>query len=153
MDSVVSVPRLVCIAGPRTGAVFPLGDAESSIGRHSANQIAIVETTISRRHCVLRKTAQGIQLNDLESRNGTFVNGLPITERVLEHGDRIRAGASTFLFLVNAEQPEWCPIELNESQWDAASSVGVASSDAIPTGARAASADFEALFKINTALC
>jgi transcriptional regulator with GAF, ATPase, and Fis domain len=54
---------------------------------------------MSRRHCAVEAASGRFTLRDLGSANGTYVNGIPVRERVLEHGDRIRAGDSMFLFL------------------------------------------------------
>jgi Nif-specific regulatory protein len=48
---------------------------------------------------VIRAAAERFQLTDLDSRNGTFVNGVPVRERLLKHNDQIRIGGSLFLFL------------------------------------------------------
>jgi len=49
---------------------------------------------VSRRHCSILNSSGQIRLVDLESLNGTFVNGAPTREKTLEHGDRIKIGAS-----------------------------------------------------------
>jgi pSer/pThr/pTyr-binding forkhead associated (FHA) protein len=49
----------------------------------------------------LRREGKSFKLIDLDSRNGTFVNGIPVQERVLEHGDQIRIGVSTFFVLMS----------------------------------------------------
>ena len=51
-------------------------------------------TTVSRRHALVMDTPAGFVLRDLNSTNGTFLNGgkLDATERPLKHGDRIRTG-------------------------------------------------------------
>jgi Nif-specific regulatory protein len=106
----------VAIAGPLQGTILPLGEAETSIGRKSGNTVAIGDDALSRRHCAVRQQTSSFVLRDLESRNGTFVNGLPVQERVLEHGDQIRAGISVFLFLVGEEVPqaEDGPVEMDD---------------------------------------
>ncbi|AKJ04553.1 Response regulator of zinc sigma-54-dependent two-component system [Archangium gephyra] len=53
----------------------------------------------SRRHCELRAEGGHWWLKDLDSRHGTFVNGVPTRERRLEHTDVLQVGDSTFLFL------------------------------------------------------
>jgi two-component system, NtrC family, response regulator HydG len=90
-------PRLIAIEGPQRGRLFEL-TGEVSIGREPANTISIPAGSVSRRHCEIQRTAGGLQIRDLNSRNGTFVNGLPVTERMLAHGDEIRLGDCYFLF-------------------------------------------------------
>src|SRR5579864_6247094 len=93
---------LVGMDGPPKGRLVPLGEAEVSVGRDQANAIAVDDLAASRRHCVIRLSGERFQLVDLESRNGTFVNGVPVRQRVLEHNDQIRVGGSLFLFLRSA---------------------------------------------------
>ncbi|HEY2380169.1 MAG TPA: sigma 54-interacting transcriptional regulator [Terriglobia bacterium] len=92
-------PRLIAIIGPLKGTIIPLVDAETIIGREPSNRIAINDPLVSRKHCVLRNIEGKIHIADLESLNGTFLNGVPAGERVLENGDRIRVGSSQFIFL------------------------------------------------------
>jgi len=93
---------LVGMDGPPKGRLVPLGEAEVSVGRDQANVIAVDDLAASRRHCVIRPSGERFQLADLESRNGTFVNGVPVRQRLLEHNDQIRVGSSVFLFLRSA---------------------------------------------------
>jgi Nif-specific regulatory protein len=92
--------RLEAITGPRQGEVFPLVQAEFTIGREPDNGICLLDSAVSRRHCVLRPENDRFMLVDLESRNGTFVNEAAVNEKLLQNGDRIRVGKSEFLFLL-----------------------------------------------------
>src|SRR5271154_5495253 len=106
-------PRLIARDGPLKGSVYPLGAQDFSIGRSPTNQLPISDPSISRQHCMIRKKGGEFQLRDLESRNGTFVNGVPVGERELVEGDQIEVGKSIFLF-VEADQESAQP--LSESQ-------------------------------------
>src|SRR5208283_4872608 len=90
--------RLEALSGPRQGESFPLTGDEVFIGREPTNQIAVLDATASRRHCSIQKEAQQFHLRDRESRNSTFVNGVPVTDHILRHGDQIRVGQSLFVF-------------------------------------------------------
>jgi transcriptional regulator with GAF, ATPase, and Fis domain len=90
--------RLEALSGPLQGRTFPLGETEISIGRDPSNHIAILESLVSRHHCVIRKEGSELRLQDLDSRNCTFVNGVPAKERALKHGDEIRVGSSIFIY-------------------------------------------------------
>ena len=94
------MPRLVAVAGPLQGSMHPLETDEVTIGRDAANSLPIADTSASRRHTLLARAGESYQISDLESMNGTFVNGVPVKLRVLEHGDQIEIGASKFLFLL-----------------------------------------------------
>jgi transcriptional regulator with GAF, ATPase, and Fis domain len=111
-------PRLVAISGPLKGAVLQLTETETTIGRESANTITIADLSLSRKHCVILRDESELKLIDLESLNGTFVNGVPVKERLLEHGDKILLGDSVFLFLVSEEEKPRLSnlIKLNEEE-------------------------------------
>jgi transcriptional regulator with GAF, ATPase, and Fis domain len=66
--------------------------------------VPVIDPSVSRRHCVLRREEDGrFQIRDLGSRNGTVVNGLPVKQQWLHHGDEIAVGDSVFLFLLEDE--------------------------------------------------
>ena len=96
-------PRLVALAGPFESQVFDLGPEPFTMGRQSSNSLRLAKASVSRRHCVFRVDGDGCQLQDLESSCGTFVNGVPVSERRLEHGDSVRVGDDLFLFLVGED--------------------------------------------------
>ena len=87
-------PRLKAAAGPLTDSTYFLTDAEIPIGRDPSNSLAISDLSLSRRHCVLRLEQDSYKICDLDSRNGTFVNGGAVSERRLHHGDQISVGES-----------------------------------------------------------
>jgi Nif-specific regulatory protein len=83
---------------------IPLPDGEATIGRDPANVVAIIDPSVSRKHCLLRREEDGrFSIKDMESRNGTLVNGVPAKEQFLHHGDEIATGDSLFLFLLEEE--------------------------------------------------
>src|SRR5215217_1270587 len=92
-------PRLVAVAGLLANQVFPLVEPELTMGRDAANSICVPDPALSRRHCSLVKGDSGWTVRDLESSNGTFVNGIQVSARPLTDGDRIAIGASVFLFV------------------------------------------------------
>src|SRR5215813_12779179 len=89
-------PRLAVTAGPLKGRVFTLTEEEAYIGRSGDSAVRIYDPTdpvnlaVSRKHCLIRRTGGEFFIHDLKSRNKTLVNGDPITERRLEHGDHIQ---------------------------------------------------------------
>ena len=94
-------PRLVGIGGPVEGGVFGLADGDLSIGRDASNQLLIDDPSIAACHCrIRRQTGDEFAIQDFGSCGATIVNGLPVTERVLQHGDEIRMGDCRFLFLL-----------------------------------------------------
>ncbi len=111
-------PRLLVIAGPSKDSVIPLPDGEATIGRDPTSAVPVIDPSVSRKHCVLRREDTRFQIKDLESRNGTLVNGVAIKDHWLRHGDEIATGDSVFLFLVE-EDDRVTPasrVEFEESQ-------------------------------------
>ncbi|HWY05058.1 MAG TPA: sigma 54-interacting transcriptional regulator [Candidatus Acidoferrum sp.] len=98
-------PRLLVIAGPAKESTIPLPEGEATLGRDPANAVALADASVSRKHCLLRREEDGrFQIKDLDSRNGTLVNGRAVKEQWLRHGDEIATGDSVFLFLL--EEPD-----------------------------------------------
>jgi Nif-specific regulatory protein len=95
--------KLIVAAGPSEGMIFPLTETEVSLGRELENQIVIPDASVSRRHCSIRREGEFFFLHDSDSRNATFVNGLPIKRHQLNNGDRIRLGDTVLLFLCESE--------------------------------------------------
>jgi transcriptional regulator with GAF, ATPase, and Fis domain len=93
-------PRLQVAAGPLADSIYFLTEPEVRIGRDPSNSLTIGDLSLSRRHCVLSCREDGYTLRDLESRNGTFVNGGVVSEKRLNHGDQISVGESVLVFLV-----------------------------------------------------
>src|SRR5215469_8924353 len=94
-------PRLIFIGGPVRESTFALPMGEVSIGRDALNLLSIPDPSVSRRHCVIVQDEHGFNIRDLNSRNGTLVNGTPIREHQLKHGDQITIGDSLCLFFVD----------------------------------------------------
>src|SRR5215468_4311526 len=106
--------RLIVVAGPVQKTEFLLDD-EATIGRDTSATVCINSRAASRRHCIIRRDGDQYLIRDLGSRNGTLVNGLPITECILCHGDRI--GISDFQFVFVDDPPAELPLrpEVTES--------------------------------------
>ncbi|PYU05856.1 MAG: hypothetical protein DMG34_07300, partial [Acidobacteria bacterium] len=96
-------PRLIGVAGPLEGSLCVLPEGEVSIGRDAANQLSAGDGSLSRRHCVVRREGAKCSVRDAGSRNGTRVNGVPVDEQQLMHGDQLSVGSSVLMFLSEAE--------------------------------------------------
>lgn len=99
-------PRLFAVSGFSEGTSFTLEGDEISIGRVETNDIHLPDRSISRRHCAIRNADGVFRIVDLESYNGTLVNGTSIKEQVLRHGDQITLGNILFFFLFDEAQHE-----------------------------------------------
>lgn len=80
------------------GARYPLAGDVVLLGRGDTCTIVLQDTAASREHARLERTPGGWVLLDLDSKNGTYVNGERIERRTIRSGDRIRIGATTFDF-------------------------------------------------------
>jgi Nif-specific regulatory protein len=98
-------PRIVAISGPLEGRVFRLADGSVSVGREPSNRLSLSDTSVSRRHCTVEIQDNQAVVTDLESHNGTFVNGIPVSKRPLVHGDMLRIGQCEMMFLTGDDTP------------------------------------------------
>jgi len=95
-------PRLLGVAGPLQGTLCALPEGEISIGRDVTNQLCSADAALSRRHCILVRAGAICTVRDAGSRNGTRVNGVPVDEQLLTHGDQLSVGSSELMFLCEA---------------------------------------------------
>jgi len=110
-------PRLLGLAGPFRGTTFLLPAGEISVGRESSNHLWVSDPALSRRHCLLLRNGAEFIVRDLGSRNGTQVNGVPVEEHRLSHGDQISVGDSVLVFLLKEDEVHSLksPVELSET--------------------------------------
>ncbi len=97
-NSEPDVPRNVLLTGgPLVGTVLPLGTTPIVIGRSPASTLVLEDEYASGRHARLQPSEQGWWIEDLSSRNGTFVDDERLNEpRLLHSGDVVRIGQTTF---------------------------------------------------------
>lgn len=84
---------------------FSLPDSTTVIGRRHDCDLCIPLKTVSRRHCQLNQNKETINIRDLGSRSGTFLNGKRIDEAAVKAGDYIRIGPLIFGLQING-RPE-----------------------------------------------
>ncbi len=68
-----------------------------TIGRSSGAEFMVDAALVSRVHCRLTAGATELQVHDLDSTNGTFVNGTRVSEATLKEGDRLGVGRVEFV--------------------------------------------------------
>lgn len=89
---------LIVLQGPDKGRTLQTRDDVVLLGRGSA-QIPLTDQTISRRHAQLETVDGGWVLTDLQSANGTYLNGVRIQKPTrLKHGDQIRVGSTLMVY-------------------------------------------------------
>lgn len=104
MDTITQSAKLVMIEGPRGDATFWLDKPRLVVGRDPRSDLVIDHPEVSRRHALITRVENGWLIQDLESTNGTFVNGQPAVEpRLLAWGDTIDLGTEVTLELQRAQ--------------------------------------------------
>jgi len=108
-------PRIAAITGKLEDTVISMNEGPVLIGRQAGATLKIGSASVSRRHAIIEKEGEHFIIADLGSRNGTFVNDVPVKRRELQHGDRVRIGDSQFFFLFE-EGDE--PVRTDEIRFD-----------------------------------
>lgn len=90
---------VTAISGPRTGLSFLIEpDTAITLGRSPEADIQVVDTGISRNHINMRFDGSSVIVKDLNSANGTYVNGTKLTGKIeIKNGDQVSIGVSTVL--------------------------------------------------------
>lgn len=122
--------KLVVLAGAKKDASVPLKKDRFVIGRSKECSLRAGSDAISRKHCELARTDEGVRVRDLGSRNGTYVNDEKIEgPTLLSHGDTLKIGPLEFRYeaegeLNKAKQPKVASV--SEAIDRAASKAGAA---------------------------
>src|ERR1019366_1706784 len=87
-----SEPRLIA----SDGRSFPIGDQPLIIGRSPDVEVVVNDSNVSRQHAEVWRTAQGVAIRDLESTNGTYVNGHRVSAVSLSPRDDVTVGKLHF---------------------------------------------------------
>ena len=89
--------RLVAEGGPFDGHIYDVPHGELGVGRAVDNEIVLDDPSLSRKHARVRRAGGGrIELEDLGSSNGTFVNGRRVGKGSAGPGDTVRFGELSF---------------------------------------------------------
>jgi hypothetical protein len=90
--------RLVVEKGSNKAQTIRLRGLETIIGRRHGCDLRIPSASVSRRHCLLAYRDDYVTVEDLNSSNGTFLNGAPVSgKEVVRPGDRLEVGPVTFV--------------------------------------------------------
>ena len=86
--------KLICLKGMNKGDQFILHEGKNVIGRDREANIMLFDKQASRQHCIVVKKGRHYSVQDLESRNGTFLNKKPLAGKPLSLGigDKIKIG-------------------------------------------------------------
>ncbi len=102
----VTNPTLTIVKGPQAGMTFTLEGDVITIGRDPSNSVFLNDMTISRHHAkinLLHDDYGMATIEDLDSLNGTWVNGSIINKAILQDGSTIQIG--TFRMIFNTRTP------------------------------------------------
>ena len=96
--------QLVLVDGPARGKKFTLNKNSLTVGKREGNDVVVPDKTVSRNHIEIEYTADSFILKDLDSTNGTFLNGSRVKHAYLSPGDLIRVGNTTMEFVAFDEK-------------------------------------------------
>ncbi len=95
--------QLTVVEGPARGLVWRSSAARCSIGAHHRNDVVLDDPTVSRFHCEVVAEAGGLRVLDLESRNGTVLDGVVVRDARARAGSVLRLGKSALQLELGAE--------------------------------------------------
>lgn len=95
----LNFPMLVVIKGPNSGARYLIDKNIISIGRNINSDVFLDDVTISRNHVKIINDQGLYTIIDLESTNGTYINGSREKEKILKNNDEIQIGRIKMVFL------------------------------------------------------
>lgn len=116
---------ILFISGPLIGKMYLLEEAETLIGRAEDVDICIADSRISRHHLRIVFSKGEAIIEDLDSTNGTFVNGERVKQRPLKNGDKVHISSDTlFKFAVGDEAERMFQEEMHQmANYDAVTGV------------------------------
>jgi FHA domain len=97
------VAKLFWLQPDNTIVEFPLTAEQNIIGRGGRSDIRIKHPGISSEHALIRVTNSVASIEDLESTNGTRVNGRQVKRHVLRHGDQIEVGRERLMYFAELD--------------------------------------------------
>jgi transcriptional regulator with GAF, ATPase, and Fis domain len=103
--------KLVVIKGPQRGTDFVISADVIRVGKSPDNDLHLTDETVSRVHFEIVRDAKGYLLRDMQSTNGTFLDGAEVKEAYVRAGSVIGAGASELKFTPFEERIEILPSE------------------------------------------
>lgn len=98
---------ILILKGKRRGSDFRISGESMYIGRDGSCDVALDDETASRKHALIRHSAEGFVVVDLGSANGTFLNRKRVQHESLTDGDVVRVGETLLLFKQATPGPQW----------------------------------------------
>ena len=100
------MPTLFVIRGVDQGSRFELTEPAIRLGRDPSSTIPLHDTEVSRHHAEIRRIDGEYAISDLNSSNGTFLNGQRIHHQQLASGDQLQVGSTLMLYTGPAEESQ-----------------------------------------------
>jgi signal transduction histidine kinase len=96
-------PTFVLTEGPDRGQVVSIKNMVTTIGRDSNCDVRLADMRVSRHHAEVSRVDSTCEIRDLDSSNGTWVNGLRVKKKLLTHGDIVGLGSTRMHFQITAD--------------------------------------------------
>ncbi|MBN2342280.1 MAG: FHA domain-containing protein [Deltaproteobacteria bacterium] len=103
-DSIIPVtirPTLTISNGPDAGKKFYIEESCTTVGRSKEADIQLDDEVASRLHAEIHFNNMEFRIKDLQSSNGTFLNGSSVIEYALRHNDKIMIGETMLHFTID----------------------------------------------------
>jgi pSer/pThr/pTyr-binding forkhead associated (FHA) protein len=104
------MPKLVVLSEGMSGRTYEIKVDRTTVGRLEDNSFQIPEQSVSSHHCEILLRGQEIVVKDLNSTNGSYINGEKITEAVLKPGQILRLGQVEMRLENGAPPPGGTPV-------------------------------------------
>jgi hypothetical protein len=114
------MPKLHILSGVLEGKAYDLVEERITLGRAMDNMIRLEDGTVSHHHATMVLDGTDYRLRDLNSTNGTRVNGMRVVETRLNHGDQVRLGSVEMRYEADTKKasqplpPSQTGVNLNE---------------------------------------
>ncbi|MED5449406.1 MAG: FHA domain-containing protein, partial [Planctomycetota bacterium] len=122
----MSTANLLIVEGAGRGTRYQIGRQRVGIGRSSQNAVRILDEEASRFHAAIQWESSGFVLVDLDSANGTLLNGVPVQRASVIDGDQLQVAGTLFRFRVHgaAGHERRVPVDLVAGPTERTSIVG-----------------------------
>jgi len=110
--------KLVLLNEGLTGRTYELKQEKTTVGRVADNTFEIPEASVSSHHCEIFLRGKEVVVKDLDSTNGTFINGEKITEATLKPGQILRLGTLEMRLETGAGAPSPAPAPAQKKPLD-----------------------------------
>jgi general secretion pathway protein E len=105
VDAIELQPAYLDVKGPGVSQRVEVGYEPVTVGRHSQNMLVLNDHMSSRFHCLIGRTKGSFYVRDLNSSNGTLLNGRKMTSGTLDHGDVVTVGHTRIMLMIEGRPP------------------------------------------------